>query len=119
MNTDEAEGFYNQYRDSLKQQYDAQKAALDQQRTNDYAGIMASANTGGMMYSNLPARSKVKYDTKTYNPAVAKAYSTYQTGLNKLRNNAVSYQNQVRAYQEAIDDLNADYNLGTIKYYQI
>lgn len=117
MNTEEAEGFYNQYRDALKTQYSAQKTALDQKRTNDYAGIMANANTGGMMYSNLPARSKVKYDTETYNPALAKSFNTYQTGLNKLRNSATQYKNYVSAYQEAINDLNADYMLGNIKYY--
>lgn len=114
MNTDEANNFYNTYKDTLQQQYDSKVAALDQQRKNDYNGIMATANTGGMMYSNLPARNKVIYDTEKYNPAVAKARTTYQTGLEKIRQKAVDNQNLIRRYQLAIDDLNNDYYLGKL-----
>lgn len=97
------------YRDSLQEQYDATKANIDQQRSNDFATLMAQANTKGMMYSNFPERSKIQYDTGTYIPAVVNARSTYQTGLDKLRSSGVQLANQIRTIEEKIADLNSMY----------
>lgn len=97
------------YRDSLQEQYDAAKANLDQQRSNDFAALMAQANTKGMMYSNFPERSKIQYDTGTYTPAIVNARSTYQTGLDKLRSSGVQLANQIRTIEEKIADLNSMY----------
>ena len=97
------------YRDSLQEQYDATKANIDQQRSNDFATLMAQANTRGMMYSNFPERSKIQYDTGTYTPAVVNARSTYQTGLDKLRSSGVQLANQIRTIEEKIADLNSMY----------
>lgn len=98
--------FIKNYRDSLQSQYDAQTAALNQQRKNDFASIMAGANKAGMMYSNFPQRSKIQYDTQTFYPSAVKTYQSYQTALDKLRSNAVNLYNQNKTIQEAIDDLN-------------
>ena len=97
------------YRDSLQEQYDATKANIDQQRSNDFATIMAQANTKGMMYSNFPERSKIQYDTATYMPAIVNARTTYQTGLDKLRSSGVQLANQIRSIEEKIADLNSMY----------
>jgi hypothetical protein len=98
--------FISNYRKALGAQYDAQMAALNQQRTNDYAGIMGGANKAGMLYSNFPTRSKVQYDTQTFYPSAIKARQSYQTSLDKLRSNAIDLYNQNKTIQEAIDDLN-------------
>ena len=97
------------YRDSLQEQYDATKANIDQQRSNDFATLMAQANTKGMMYSNFPERSKIQYDTATYMPAIVNARTTYQTGLDKLRSSGVQLANQIRSIEEKIADLNSMY----------
>ncbi len=97
------------YRDSLKEQYDAAVANIEQQRTNDFATLMAQANTKGMMYSNFPERSKYQYDTETYTPGIINARSTYQTGLDKLRSTGASLANQIRSIEEKIADLNSMY----------
>ena len=98
------------YRDSLQEQYDAAKASIDQQRANDFAVMMAQANTKGMTYSNFPERSKIQYDTATYSPAIVNARTTYQTGLDKLRSSGVQLANQIKSIEEKIADLNAMYN---------
>ncbi len=98
------------YRDSLQEQYDATKASLDQQRDNDFAKLMAQANTKGMMFSNFPERSKIQYDTDSYAPAIVNARTTYQTGLDKLRSSGVELANQIRTIEEKIADLNSMYN---------
>lgn len=97
------------YRDSLQEQYDAAKANLDQQRSNDFATLMAQANTKGMMYSNFPERSKIQYDTESYNPTLVNARNTYQTGLDKLRSTGAQLANQVKSIEEKIADLNSMY----------
>lgn len=99
--------FYQNYRDSLDRQYQTGVANLDQQRRNDYASIMSGANKMGMMYSNFPQRDKIKYDTQSYRPNLVKLYQGYSTGLDKLRQNMVNYQNTAKSIQEAIDELNA------------
>ncbi len=98
------------YRDSLQEQYDATKANIDQQRSNDFDTIMAQANTKGMMYSNFPERSKVQYDTATYMPSLINARQSYQTGLDKLRSTGVNLANQIKSIEEKIADLNSMYN---------
>lgn len=97
------------YRDSLKEQYDTAVANIEQQRTNDFATLMAQANTKGMMYSNFPERSKYQYDTETYTPSIVNARTTYQTGLDKLRSTGVGLANQIRSIEEKIADLNSMY----------
>ena len=99
--------FITNYRNVLKEQYGASQKALEQQRTNDYTSIMSNANRAGMLYSNFPARDKIKYDTQTFYPAAIKAYQQYQTGLDKIRANSLNLWNQNKAIEEAIADLNA------------
>lgn len=95
------------YRNALQEQYDANVASLNQQRANDQQSIMSNANVRGMMYSNFPERDKVKYDTSTYTPSLVKLRTSYQTGLDSLRNNAINAYNQLRSINEAIDHLNS------------
>lgn len=104
---DQIKSFYQNYRDSLDRQYQTGVANLDQQRKNDFTSIMSNANRMGAMYSNFPQRDKIKYDTSTYQPNLVKLYQGYQTGLQKLRENMVNYQNSIRSIQDAINELNA------------
>lgn len=98
--------FVRNYRKSLGQQYDAGVATLNQQRANDFAGIMAGSNKAGMLYSNFGQRDKIKYDTQSFYPAQVKAFQSYQTALQKLRENTINLYNQNKSIQEAIKDLN-------------
>lgn len=98
--------FIQAYRDTLQPAYDAQVKALEQQRSNDYASIMSNANVAGAMFSNFPMRDKIQYDTKTYLPSMVKARQSYQTGLDKLRENTANLINQTKSINEAIADLN-------------
>lgn len=104
---DQIKSFYQNYRDSLDRQYQTGVANLDQQRRNDQTSIMSNANRMGAMYSNFPQRDKIKYDASTYQPNLVKLYQGYQTGLDKLRQNMVNYQNSIRSIQDAINELNA------------
>lgn len=104
---DQIKDFYQNYRDSLDRQYQTSLANLEQQRRNDQATIMAGANKAGMLYSNFPQREKMKYDTGTYQPNLVKLYQGYQTGLDKLRQNIVNYQNSIKSIQDAINELNS------------
>ena len=97
--------FIRNYRDSLQAQRDAAFKQLEQQRKNSYATIMGSANKSGMLYSNFPARTKTQYYTQNYMPAYVKAQTSYQTALDSLRNNAINLWNQIKAYDEASQDL--------------
>lgn len=94
------------YRESLQAQREAALTQLDQERANQQEAIMAGANTAGMLYSSLPVRAKIQYDTQSYYPQRAKINTAYQTGIDTLRNNAVNYLNTIRQYQEKIADLN-------------
>lgn len=67
---------------------------------------MGAANQQGMLYSNFPARTKMQYDASVYNPAVTNLYGSYQSGLDSLRNKGVSLANQIKQFQEGIDDFN-------------
>lgn len=98
--------FVRNYRKSLGEQYDAGVATLNQQRANDFAGIMAGSNKAGMLYSNFPERSKMQYDTQTYLPGFIKLRQNYQSGIDKLRANVVDLFNQSKSINEAIADLN-------------
>lgn len=104
---DQIKNFYQNYRDSLDRQYQSAVQSLNQQRKNDYASIMSGANKSGMMYSNFPQRSKIQYDMGTYQPTYTKLHTTYQTGLDKLRSNILSYQNSIKDIQDAIAHLNS------------
>lgn len=99
--------FYKNYRENLSRQYEVAKQNLDQQRKNAQSSIMSGANKSGMMYSNFPARAKIQYDAGTYDPARTKLFSTYSTGLGKLRENILSYQNSIADIQDAIAHLNS------------
>lgn len=103
--TDVNNEFLKAYRDSLKNQYDANVSSYKQQKRNADAQIMSAANKAGMMYSNFPQRSKIQTEAD-YLAGLSKLRGTYQTGLDKLRNNAVDAYNQIKAYEEAIADLN-------------
>lgn len=104
---DQIRNFYQNYRDSLDRQYQTSLANLEQQRRNDQTSIMSNANRMGAMYSNFPQRDKIRYDTGTYQPNLVKLYQGYQTGLDKLRQNMVNYQNSIKSIQDAINELNA------------
>lgn len=98
--------FIKAYRDSLKSQRDSINKQLQQQRKNYFASVMGGANRRGMMYSNWANRDKIKYDTDVYMPSLAKINSSYTTGLDALRNNAVNLWNKIQSYNEAASDLN-------------
>lgn len=102
--------FIRAYRDSLKAQRDSANKLLQQQRKNAQASIMSGANKMGMMYSNFPQRDKIRYDTETYMPAYVKNQTSYTTGLDSLRNNAINLWNTIKSYQESTED----YNTGVI-----
>ena len=105
--TDQVKDFYQNYRDSLDRQYQSNLQNLDQQRKNSQATIMSGANKSGMMYSNFPQRSKIQYDTETYEPAITKLNTSYRSGLDTLRENMVNYQNTISQLKKSIDELNA------------
>ncbi len=99
--------FIKAYRDSLKNDYTAAINQIEQQKRNDEASIMSNANRAGMMYSNFPERDKMKYEADTYLPNRKAAFTTYQTGIDKLRANAVNAYNNIKSLQDAIKDLNS------------
>lgn len=99
--------FYQNYRDSLDRQYQSAVQSLDQQRKNAQTSIMSAANKAGMMYSNFPMRTKIQYDQNTYQPALIKLNTSYQTGLDTLRNNILKYQNSIAEIQDSIAHLNS------------
>ncbi len=98
--------FIARYRDSIKRAYDTDVSLINQQKANNFASIMSAANKRGMMYSNFPERSKMQYEVETHVPALAQTYSQYQTGLDKLRANAISTYNNIKDLEDAIADLN-------------
>jgi hypothetical protein len=98
--------FINEYRDTMKQNYDFNVSAIENQRNNDYQSIMSQANKRGMMYSNFPERAKIQYDADTYLPNLKNAYTSYQTGLDKLRSSALSAYNNIKETQAQIDHIN-------------
>lgn len=107
MNEEDANKFLNSYRESLKTAYDASVANINNTNRLQNQQIMSNANSRGVMYSNLPQREKIQYQTNTYIPNINKAQTTYQTGLNTLRNNELTYLNKIKSLDEAIAELNA------------
>lgn len=105
--------FVKAYRDALRSDYTATINQIEQQRRNDEASIMSNANSSGMMYSNFPERDKMKYEAETYLPNRQKAFTTYQTGLDKLRANAVNAYNNIKSIESAIANLNSSGSGGT------
>jgi hypothetical protein len=105
--TNQIKDFYQNYRDSLDRQYQTAVQSLDQQRENAQASIMGGANKAGMLYSNFPVRSKIQYDQTSYQPALTKLQGSYQTGLDKLRQNILKYQNSIAEIQDSIAHLNS------------
>ena len=99
--------FIKAYRESLQAQRDSNIKQLNQARKNYFGSVMGSANRKGMLYSNFPQRDKMLYDTTTYNPNLISTQTTYQTGLDTLRNNAISLWNKIKSYDEAVNDLNS------------
>ena len=99
--------FMQNYRNALEDQYNADVNALANQRNLDYTTIMNSANRRGMLHSNFPVINKLRYDVGTYEPSLVKTRQSYQSGIDKLYENAVKYYNQAKSIQEKIADLNA------------
>lgn len=104
---DQVKQFYQNYREMLSRQYETAKQNLEQQRRNDFTSIMSGANKAGMLYSSFVPREKIKYNANTYIPATIKLNTTYQTGLDTLRNNILKYQNSIRDIQDSINHLNS------------
>lgn len=98
--------FIKNYRASLEDSYNAGVAALENQRKLDHGAIMNAANRAGVMFSNIPAAQKTRYDTTTYMPGLVNLRNTYQTGLDTLRSNAINAANQVAYYQQMINHYN-------------
>ena len=98
--------FVNNLRQALTESYDAGMANLDNQRKLDQSAIMNQANKAGVMFSNIPQRMKIQYDTNTYMPAQVSLRNSYQTGLDTLRQNGINAANQVAYYQQMIDHYN-------------
>lgn len=98
--------FVKNYRQSLQESYDAGVANLENQRKLDQSAIMNQANKAGVMFSNIPQRMKIQYDTNTYMPNFISNRQSYQTGLDKLRENGINAANQVAYYQQMIDHYN-------------
>lgn len=105
-NTEGIADFYKNYREQLSRLKEASMRSLENQRNLAQQQIMAGANKAGMMYSYSPERSKIQYDINTYIPAIQKAQTSYQTGLDALRNNILKYQNQIAEINKSIADLN-------------
>lgn len=99
--------FVQNLRTALQESYDAGLQNLDNQRNLDQAKIMTNANKAGVMFSNIPQRMKIQYDTNTYMPAQVNLRNSYQTGLDTLRQNGINTANQVAYYQQLIDHYNS------------
>ena len=98
--------FIKAYRQSLVKQYDSNRALIDNNKNLYETNLMSNANARGMMYSNFPQREKMRYQTETYMPSITSARNTYQTGIDKLRANAVDVANEIKTIERAIADLN-------------
>lgn len=106
MELQEIEPFFKQYRDSQKVQFDVNRNLLDEQRRQQQASIQSQANVAGMLYSNFPQRTQIQYDTNTYIPTLTNLRSSYQSGLDSIRQQGIDLSNQIRYYQNAIAGLN-------------
>lgn len=99
--------FIKNYRESLQQAYDAGVNQLENQRNLDRSAIVNKANKAGVLFSNIPQRMQIQYDTQTYMPALTNLQNSYQTGLQALRENALNTINQVKYYQDMINHYNS------------
>lgn len=99
--------FIKNLRTALTESYDYGVKALDNQRALDQAAIMNKANKAGVMFSNIPQRMKIQYDTNTYMPNQIKLQQSYQTGLDSLRQKGINAANQVAYYQQMINHYNS------------
>lgn len=98
--------FIKNYRESLQQAYDTGLKQLENQRNLDRSAIVNKANKAGVLFSNIPQRMQIQYDTQTYMPTLTNLRNSYQTGLQALRENALNTINQTRYYQDMIDYYN-------------
>lgn len=99
--------FIKNYRESLKTAYDAGVKQLENQRSLDRSAIVNKANKAGVLFSNIPQRMQIQYDTQSYMPALANLQNSYQTGLNSIRNNSINAINQIKYYQDMINHYNS------------
>lgn len=99
--------FITNLRDALKQSYATGMASLQNQRYLDQSSLMNKANRSGVMFSNIPQRAKLQYDTQTFMPGQVNLRQSYQTGLDNIRSNAINAANQVAYYQQMIDHYNS------------
>lgn len=112
MEIEDTQSYFQNLADAYRNQYATQRNLLDEQRRQQMAGTMSQANTAGMLYSNFPQRTMIQYDTNTYQPALSKLRTAYQTGLDDLRTKGTQLANSILTTQEAIADLNNDIYLG-------
>lgn len=103
----EVDPFIKNYREALAAQQQTSLDALNQERQNQQASIMANANSRGLMYSNFPARTKIQYDTNTYYPALQQVNTTYRTGLDTIRDNITNNFNNIANLKQQIAHLNS------------
>lgn len=99
--------FIKNYRESLQQAYDSGLKQLENQRSLDRSAIVNKANKAGVLFSNIPQRMQIQYDTQTYMPALTNLRNSYQTGLDAIRNNSINSINQVKYYQDMINHYNS------------
>lgn len=99
--------FVKNYRQSLDDQYAADKAALETQRNLGHTAIMSGANRSGLLHSSFPTIRKLRYDVDTYEPNLIKTRQTYQTGLDTMYSNVGKYINTIKKYQDQIAHLNS------------
>lgn len=98
--------FVTNLRNALKESYATGMANLNNQRYLDQSSIMNAANKAGSLFSNVPQRMKLQYDTNTFMPNQIKLRQSYQSGLDSLRENAINAANQVAYYQQMINHYN-------------
>lgn len=99
--------FISNLRTALQESYDTGLANLDNQRKMSHSKIMTDSAKAGVMFSNIPQRMKIQYDTQTYMPNQVSLRNSYQTGLDTLRQNGINTANQVAYYQQLIDHYNS------------
>ena len=97
--------FIQNYRQAYDDQYEADKANLENERKLGHTTIMSANNMRGLLHSSFPSIQKLQYDTTTYEPAYTKLGQSYVTGLDTLYNKAAKYYNQIKEYQRKIADL--------------
>ena len=108
LNNTNINDFIKAYRESLQAQRDSSMKQLAQQRKNAQVSLMGASNRKGTLFSNLNQRDKIKYDTETYMPGMVKVENSYRSGLDSLRDNAITLWNKIKTYAEQIADYNAD-----------